>query len=228
MKKILTVLTALTVLVSATFGEEIKIATFKGMAQFVPAVTKILTDAGYDVKSTVYDEQGELIASLAKTDCDIAFFLAQPIITGVKGAQFISARLMSTDFVAVTLDPAVSVKSMADLKKYKVCVVKDQPGQNAAVRGCTDIVYAASEMEQFKKLKAGEAQVAISVRDLVVPMTKANGINNAIVCEPPVMKNPTFLAVSAKAAGKKAALDAIFQTALNDGTWNKELGKLKK
>lgn len=228
MKKILTVLTALAVLVSATFGEEIKIATFKGMAQFVPAVTKILTDAGYDVKPTVYNEQGELIAALAKTDTDIAFFLAQPIITGTKGAQFISARLMSTDFVAVTLDPSVSVKSTADLKKYKVCVMKDQPGQNAAVRGCTDIVYAASEMEQFKKLKAGEAQVVVSVRDLVVPMTRANGINNAIVCEPPVMKNPTFLALSAKAAGKKAELDKLFQTALNDGTWGKELGKLKK
>lgn len=33
------------------------------MAQFVPAVTKVLTDAGYDVKSTVFDEQGELTFS---------------------------------------------------------------------------------------------------------------------------------------------------------------------
>lgn len=228
MKKIMSVFAAMLILTSAVFAEELTVASFKGNAQYMPAVTKVLKSAGYDVKPVVYEEQGQMIASLAKNESDIVFFLAQPIITGVKGAQFVSARLMNTDFVAVATDPSVSVKNVADLKKYKVGVVKDQPGQNAAVRGCTDVVYAASEFEQFKLLKEGQVQVIVSVRDLVGPMCGANQMKNQIVFEPPVMKNPTFIAVSAKAADKKAELDTLFQTALNDGSWAKELAEIKK
>lgn len=228
MKKIMSIVAAMMVLAGCLFAEELTVATFKGNAMYTPAVVKVLKSAGYDVKTVVYDEQPEMIQCLAKNEADVVFFLAQPIITGIKGAQFISARVMNTDFVAVTLDPSVTVKNAADLKKYKVGIVKDQPGQNAAVRGCTDVVYVASEFEQFKLLKNGDVQVVVSVRDLVMPMCNANQIKNQIVFEPPVMKNPTFIAVSAKAAGKKAELDALFQKALNDGSWAKELAALKK
>lgn len=227
MKKIMSVLGALFVFAASIFAEPLTIASFKGNAQFVPAVVTILEGAGYEVKPVVFDEQGQLIAALTKNEVDVAFFLAQPIITQAKG-QFISARLMNTDFCAVTTDPSIVVKTTADLKKYKVCVMKGQPGQNAAVRGVPDIVEVPTELDQFKALKAGDAQVVISVRDLIVPMSRAAGLTDYTVCEPPVMKNPTFLAVSAKAADKKAELDTLFQTALTDGSWGKELAKLKK
>ena len=47
------------------------------MAQFIPAVTKVLTDAGYDVKSTVFDEQGEL--TFSKVILVKGFFLINDI-----------------------------------------------------------------------------------------------------------------------------------------------------
>lgn len=228
MKKIMSILAAMLVLTSVVAAEELKVATFEGNQQFMPAVTAILKDAGYEVKPVVFKEQGEMIGALAKSEADIVFFLAQPLITGVKGAQFISARLMSTDFCAVTVDPAVVIKNAADLKKYKIGIVKDNAGHVAATRGVPNVVEAADTVEQFKMLKNGDVQAVISVRDLIVPMTMASGLKNPIVCEPPVMKNPTFLALSPKAAAKKAELDAVFTKALNDGVWGKELGKLKR
>lgn len=227
MKKIMSILGAMLVFAAVVVAEPLTVASFKGNSQFMPAVTAILEGAGYEVKPVIYDEQGQLIAALTKNEVDVAFFLAQPIITQAK-AQFISARLMNTDFCAVTTDPSIVIKSTADLKKYKVCVMKGQPGQNAAVRGCLDVVEVASEIEQFKTLKEGGAQVVVSVRDLIVPMSRAAGLANPIVCEPPVMKNPTFLAVSGKSSDKKAELDTLFQKALSDGSWGKELAKLKK
>lgn len=228
MKKLLSIVAAVFMLSAVVCAEELTVATFKGNAQFMPAVTSILKGAGYDVVTKIYDEQPEIIAALAKNEVDLTFFLAQPVITGVKGAQFIPARLMNTDFVAVTTDPSVVVKTPADLKKYKVGIVKDQPGHAAATRGVPNIVEAPNEVAQFKMLAAGDVQVVVSVRDLVMPMSQASGLKGAIICEPPVMKNPTFIAVSAKAAGKKADLDALFQKALTDGTWGKELGKIKR
>lgn len=227
MKKIMSILGAMLVLSVAVFAKPLTVASFKGNAQFMPAVVSILQNAGYEVKSIVYDEQPQLIAALTKSEVDVAFFLAQPIIAQAKG-QFVSARLMNTDFCAVTTDPSIVIKSSADLKKYKVCVMKGQPGQNAAVRGVPNILEVPNELAQFKALKAGEAQVVISVRDLIVPMSRQAGLTNPIVCEPPVMKNPTFLALSSSAADKKAELDALFQKALADGTWGKELAKIKK
>lgn len=228
MKKLMSALASLVLLAGMAFAEDLTITTFKGNAQFVPAVTAILTKAGYTVKPVVVDEQSELIAAVAKNETDLGFFLAQPLITGIKDASFVSARVMSTDFCAVTKDPSVVVKNSADLKKYKVGIVKGNAGHAAATRGVSNVVEAANEVEQFKLLQDGKVDVVVSVRDLVVPMSRASGLTGATVCEPPVMKNPTFIAVSAKAAGKKAALDEIFNAALKDGSWGQELGKLKK
>lgn len=228
MKKILSFVAALFLLAGAAFAEELTIATFKGNSQFAPAVTSILKSAGYDVKVKVYDDQPDIIPVLAKGEADLVFFLAQPVIAQAKGATFITARLMNTDFVAVTTDPSVQIKSSADLKKYKVGIVKDQPGHVAATRGVTNIVEAPNEVAEFKLLQSGAVQVIISVRDLVVPMSQASGLKGAIVSEPPVMKTPTYIALSAKASSKKAALDKLFQDALNDGTWGKELAKISK
>lgn len=228
MKKLISTLASLVLLAGIAFAEDITVTTFKGNAQFMPAVTAILTKAGYNVKPVVVDEQGELIASVAKNETDLGFFLAQPLITQIKGATFVPARLMSTDFCAVTKDASVVIKNSADLKKYKVGIVKGNAGHAAATRGVTNVVEAASEVEQFKLLKDGKVDVVVSVRDLIVPMSRASGLTDAIVCEPPIMKNPTFIALSAKAADKKNALDELFNAAMKDGSWGKELGKLKK
>lgn len=228
MKKLISVFASLVLLAGMAFAEDITVTTFKGNAQFMPAVTAVLSKAGYTVKPVVVEEQGELIASIAKNETDIGFFLAQPLITQIKGAAFVPARLMSTDFCAVTKDASVVVKNSADLKKYKVGIIKGNQGHQAATRGCTNIVEAENEVAQFKLLKDGKVDVVVSVRDLIVPMCRASGLADPIVCEPPVMKNPTFLAVSAKAAAKKDALNEIFSAAMKDGSWGQELGKLKK
>ncbi|MCQ2575939.1 MAG: transporter substrate-binding domain-containing protein [Treponema sp.] len=228
MKKVMSIFAAMLLLAGVVVAEDITIATFKGNAQFVPAVTAILSKEGYTVKTTVYEEQGDMIAALAKSETDLCFFLAQPLIAQVKGASFVTARLMNTDFCAVTTNPSVSIKSSADLRKYKTGIVKGHPGHTAAARGVPTIVEAADDISEFKLLANGDVDVIIAVRDLIVPLSRAAGIANPTVCEPPVMKNPTYIGISPKAASKKAALDDIFQKALSDGSWGKELGKLKK
>lgn len=203
------------------YAEEMTIGTFKGMDVCCPAVSKVLNDAGLKTTVTVFNTQDELIRALAMQKIDGAFFLAQPVIAHVNGAVMIPVRLMNTDFYAVTVDKSVVVHNPGDLRKYTVGIVKGHPGHVAMTRGMK-VVEAENEMEQFKQLAQGRFQVALSVSDLIRPMTGAAGISEYYVQEPPLMRTPTFFALSASGSKMKDRVEATFKNAVESGQWEKE------
>ncbi len=218
----------LCVLLSAFLGaQQLNLGTIKGMHMYNDLVAKVIKEAGFDTKITVYDQQPQLMEAYAKGQIDGAFFLAQPLIQQVKGAFMISARLSSSDFCAVTTDSTIKITNPGDLKKYTVGIVKGHPGHTAITRGLT-VVEAANEAEQFKMLAEGKFQVAISVVDLIVPMAKASGIASYVTHMPPLLRTPTFLSLSSAHTAKKDAIEAAFKKWIDNGQWEAETAKLKK
>lgn len=190
-------------------------------------VTTVIKEAGFDTKITVYDQQPQLIEAFAKGEIDGAFFLAQPLIQQIKGAFMISARLANSDFCAVTTDPNIKIANPGDLRKYTVGIVKGHPAHTSITRGMK-VIEAANEAEQFKMLADGKFQAAVSVVDLIVSMTKAAGITTYATQMPPLLRTPTFIALSASQKSKKDAMEVAFKKWIDNGKWEAETAKLKQ
>lgn len=217
----------LVVCTAALWCQQLHFGTIKGMHMYNTLVTKVIKEAGFETNITVYDQQPQLMEAFAKGEVDGAFFLAQPLIQQVKGAFMISARLANSDFCAVTIDPDIKIANPGDLRKYSVGIVKGHPGHTAVTRGMK-VIEAANEVEQFKMLAEGKFQAAVSVIDLIVPMTKAAGITTYATQMPPLLRTPTFIALSASQTAKKDALEAAFKKWIDNGKWEAETAKLKQ
>lgn len=226
MKRSFTALMLL-VLSAVLWAQQLHLGTIKGMHMYNALVTTVIKEAGFDTKITVYDQQPQLMEAFAKGEVDGAFFLAQPLIQQIKGAFMISARLANSDFCAVTTDPNIKIANPGDLRKYTVGIVKGHPAHTAITRGMK-VVEAANEAEQFKMLAEGKFQAAVSVIDLIVPMTKAAGITTYVAQMPPLLRTPTFIALSASQTSKKDALEAAFKKWIDNGQWEAETVKLKQ
>ncbi len=209
---------------TAIGAQPLSIGTLRGMDAYAPVIVKMLKEAGFDVKITEFPGQPELLRALGQGGVDGAYFLAQPIIAQVKGAVMVPVRLAFTDFCAVATDPGVKVAGPPDLRKYTVGVIKGHTGHAAVTRGLP-VVEAANEAEQFKMLAAGRFQVAISVRELIPVMTRIAGIKTYYVQSPPLLRTPTFLALSASRAGIKDKVEAVFKRWVEGGQWDKETAK---
>ncbi len=220
---------AVVLLVLSTFlwAQQIRLGTIKGMHMYNALVTTVIKEAGFDTTITVYEQQPMLMEAFSKGEIDGAFFIAQPLIQQVKGAFMISARLANSDFCAVTIDPDIKIANPGDLRKYSVGIVKGHPGHTAVTRGMK-VIEAANEVEQFKMLAEGKFQAAVSVIDLIVPMTKAAGITTYVTQMPPLLRTPTFIALSASQTSKKDALEAAFKKWIDNGKWEAETTKLKQ
>ncbi len=225
MKRIAAIFIGLLAL-STAGAQELKIGTIEGMANYGPSVVKVFREAGFDAKITAYPVQGDLVRELAKGGIDGAFFLAQPVIAQAKGAVAVQVRIAESNFYAVTTDPGVKVGNPGDLRKYKVGIVGGHPGHQALTRGSSPIV-AANDAEQFKMLADGRVQVIIAVEDLIPIMCKAVGIKTYYLQKPPLLRTPTFLALSSAKAGLKPKVEAAFKAWLDDGRWKAEQAKVE-
>jgi hypothetical protein len=225
MQRIVTVLIGLLAL-STVGAQELKIGTIEGMANYGPSIAKVLKEAGFDAKVSVYPAQGDLVRELAVGGIDGAFFLAQPVIAQAKGAVAVPVRIGESNFYAVATDPSVKVGNPGDLRKYKVGIVRGHPAHQALTRGSSPIA-AANDADQFKLLADGGVQVAVAVEDLIPVMCKAAGIKTYYLQKPPLLRTPTFLALSSAKAGLEPKVEAAFKAWLDDGRWKAEVAKVE-
>jgi len=218
----------LSAMLAASIGaQQLTLGTMKGGDAYGPAIISALKEAGFDAKIKTFDQQPDLLQALAKGSVDAAFFLAQPVIEQIKGAVMIPVRLAFTDICAVTTDPEIKVAGPGDLRKYTVGVVKGHVGHAAVTRGMP-VIEAASEMEELKMLAAGKFQVAVSVSDLVPIMSRPAGLKNYYIQTPPLLRTPTFLALSASRAALKDKILDVLKKKVESGQWEKETAKLAK
>ena len=208
-------------------AEEMKIGTIQPTAVFGPLFVKVLKDAGIDATIVAYNAQPELYAALAKNEIDGAFFIAQPIIARIPGAVMVSARISQTDFYGVSLDPSIKANNPGELRKYSVGIVKDNEAHVAITRGIKAI-ETQNDRELFAGLGAGNYQMIISVDKLVPIMSRATGIGQCYMGDRPLLRTPTFLALSASNADKKDKLEGVFGQWLRTGKWGSEMGKLAR
>ncbi len=216
------ILASLAALLAAGLGAQaLKIATMEQTAFYGPAVLKAMKEAGFDGK-IVTMTQPEIIKALSEGAVDGAFFLADPLIAEAKGATRVSVRLMQTDFIAVTLDPAIKIANPGDLRKYKVGIAKGQSAHAAITRGMKT-AQAETDIEEFKLLAEGKVQAIIAVDKAVPALAAASGLKSYTIQQPPLIRSPTFLALSKAQADKKAALEAVLKKWVDDGRWEKEM-----
>ncbi len=225
MRRIVAVLIGLLAL-STVGAQELKLGTIEGMANYGPSVVKVLKEAGFDAKVSVFPAQGDLVRELAKGGIDGAFFLAQPVIAQAKGAVVVPVRIAESNFYAVTTDASVKVGNPGDLRKYKVGIVGGHPAHQALTRGSSPIA-AANDEEQFKMLADGRVQVVVAVEDLIPFMCKTVGIKSYSLQKPPLLRTPTFLALSSAKAGLEPKAEAAFKAWLDDGRWKAEVAKVE-
>jgi ABC-type nitrate/sulfonate/bicarbonate transport system substrate-binding protein len=224
MKRIVTISFCL-ILASILGAQGLKIGTIEGTSNFGPLVVEAFKEAGFDAAITAFREQGLLIQALAKGELDGAFFLAQPVINEVKSAVMVPVRLSVTNFNAVATDPSVKIGGPGDLRKYKVAIVKGHTGHQAVTRGMKT-VEAENDIEEFKLLASGSVQAVIAVNEIIPIMCRATGIKDFIIQNPPLMKTPTFLALSRTQSGIKPKIEAVLKDWIESGKWEKEVAKL--
>lgn len=226
MKRIAT-LAAIVTLGAAVGAQQLVLGTIKGMDASGSALIGALKEAGVEARIKTFDKQPDLLEALGKGAVDAAFFLAQPVIEQVKGAVMIPVRLAYTDICAVTTDPEIKIASPGDLRKYTVGVVKGHVGHAAVTREMA-VIEAASEMEQLKMLAAGRFQVAVSVSDLVQAMSKPAGLKTYYIQHPPLVRTPTFLALSSSRAALKDRIQEVLKKKVESGQWERETAKPSK
>ena len=139
----------------------------------------------------------------------------------------IPVRLAFTDICAVTTDPSVKVSGPGDLRKYSGGVVKGHVGHAAVTRGMK-VVEAANEIEELKMLAAGKIQVAVSISELVPAMSRPAGLKKYYIQNPPLLRTPTFLALSASRAGLKDRIQEALKAKVESGQWERDTAKLAK
>ncbi len=216
------ILASMAVLLAAGLGAQaLKIATMEQTAFYGPAVLKVLKEAGFDAQ-IVTMTQAETIRALGEGTVDGAFFLADPLIAEAKGAERVSVRLMQTDFIALTVDPAIKIANPGDLRKYKVGIVKAQSAHAALTRGMKP-EQAETDLEEFKLLAEGKVQAIIAVDKAVPALAAASGIKSYVIQRPALIRSPTFLALSKAQAGKKGAIEAVLKKWVDEGRWEKEM-----
>ncbi len=226
MKRITVFLVAI-LLGASISAQQLTLGTMKGMDAYGPALIGALSEAGLDARIKAFDQQPGLLQALGSGSVDAAFFLAQPIIDQVKGAVMVPVRLGYTDICAVTTSAAITITSPADLRKYTVGVVKGHVG-HAAVTGGMQVIEAANEMEELKMLAAGRFQVAISISELVPILSKPAGLKTYVIQTPPLLRTPTFLALSAARAGLKDKIQGVLDKKVQSGQWETETAKLRQ
>ena len=165
--------------------------------------------------------QEELIKAAATGSVD-GVFLAQPVIAQIKGSVMIPARLMNSDFCAISTDSSVTVSNPGDLRKYTVGVVKGHPGHAAVTRGMK-VFETQDDMDQFKQLAEGKYQVAIVVQEMVPSMARASGLKTYYIQQPPLMRTPTFFMLGSGKAAHRKPVEAAFKKAMDSGAWEREI-----
>lgn len=221
MKRIFFVLFAL-IIVFGLHAEKLTIGTIGGMMRYGPAVVKILGSNGYETIVRPYNTQEDLIKAMVTGNVDAAFFLAQPIVTQIKGSVMIPVRLMYSDFCAVCTDSSITISNPGDLRKYSVGIVKGHPGHMAVTRGMK-VIEADNDVDQFKQLSRGNFQVAIAVQELIPPMARVAALKNYYVQQPPLMRTPTFFVLGSGKAAHKKQIESAFRKALESGDWEREI-----
>ncbi len=214
-------------LAASLSAQQLTLGSMKGEEAYGPALIGAFKEAGFDAKIKAFDQQPDLVQALAKGSVDAAFFLAQPIIEQAKGSVMIPVRLAFADICAVTTDPGIKISGPGDLRKYTVGVVKGHVGHAAVTRGMA-VVEAANEMEELKMLAAGRFQVAISISDLVPIMSRPAGLTKYYIQTPPLLRTPTFLALSASRASLKDKILEILKKRVESGQWERETAKPAK
>jgi ABC-type nitrate/sulfonate/bicarbonate transport system substrate-binding protein len=206
----------------AVYAEQLTVGTIGGMMRYSPAVVKVLGGAGYEITVRPFDTQEELIKAAATGSVDGAFFLAQPVIAQIKGSVMIPARLMNSDFCAISTDSSVTVSNPGDLRKYTVGVVKGHPGHAAVTRGMK-VFETQDDMDQFKQLAEGKYQVAIVVQEMVPSMARASGLKTYYIQQPPLMRTPTFFMLGSGKASHRKPVEDAFKKAMDSGAWEREI-----
>jgi hypothetical protein len=212
--------------IAAAGAQELKIGTIEGMANFSPLIAKVLKESGYNVKVVTFPQQGALLQELAKGSVDGAFFLAEPVIAQVKAIR-VPVRIGETDFCAVAVDSSIKISTPGDLRKYSVGIVKGNAGHEAITRGMT-VTAVDSDVEQFKGLAVKRYQVVISIPQMIPVMCKVAGIKEYYIQKPPVLKTPTFFALSASQFANEPKVEAAFKKWVESGQWEKEAEALNK
>lgn len=203
-------------------AERLTIGTIRGMMRYSPAIVQTLSNAGYEAVVQPFDTQEALMKAVETGAVDGAFFLAQPVVSHIKGAVLIPVRLMYTDFHAISTDPSVTVSNLGDLKKYTVGIVKGHPGHIAVTRGIK-VIETESDAEQFKQLSQGRYQVAIAVKELIPLMAKVAALKKYYIQQPPLMRTPTFFILGRTKADHKKKIEEAFKKALESGEWDRQI-----
>jgi len=212
------------VAVAALGAQELKLGTMEGTLRYAPAVAKALKEAGFSMKAKGYPTQVALLKALGKGDIDGAFFIPQPVIQTVPGAVMVPVKLGESRFDAVTTDPKIKIESVADLKGYKVGIVRDHSGHLAVTRGIP-VTAAPDDYEQFRLLVTGRVQVIIVLEEIIPILAKPAELRNYFTSNP-LLRTPNFLALSAANAGAAEKIEPVLARWIDTKQWDQEMASI--
>jgi hypothetical protein len=222
-KRILMILIAAAAL-NAMGAEELRLGTMEGTMRYAPLMAEALKEAGYSVKAKGYPTQPAILQALAKGEIDGAFFIPQPVIQTVKGAVMVPVKLGESRFDAVTIDPGIKINSSADLKNYKIGIVKDHTGHMAVTRGM-DVTAAPGDFEEIKLLTKGKVQAIIMLEEIIPILAKPAGLKK-YYASIPLLRTPNFLTLSAAKGGAAAKIEPVLRKWIDTKKWDGEMAKI--
>lgn len=202
-------------------AQNLAVGTTDPIKPFIPLVEKVLKEAGFTVTATVLP-QARLFSELSGNNLGGGFFISDVVFQSNQALVKVPVPLFKNELVAVSVKPGVTVKTAADLKNYKVGIVRGNATHEAITKGLSPAV-TDSDDQQFKMLAAGRFDVAVTSRTLAPTLAKTAGIGSYTIQEPAVLTTLLYFGLSPANAGLADKLTAAFKKWVDSGAWDKEI-----
>lgn len=207
----------------AMSGQTIRIVAADSTAPFAPLVEDVIRAAGL-IPAISFMPQARLLGTLV--DFDAAFFVTDDAIMRVPGMTKVPIPLAWDEFVAITVDPGIRVAKRADLRGYRVGIVRGSMIAARATEGLDVPTRVDNPVTLLKMLGAKRFDVALLHRELLrISAVKAN-IGTYYVQEPALLNVPLYFALTESGAAFGPRVTKAFQGAVDDGSWARALGRI--
>ena len=202
-------------------AQDFHVAAADEMKSFEPTITKVLKDAGVHPVFDYYPLPRALMM-LRDGKCNGIYPVSETAIAEVPGARAVPVPLIQFDVVALSVEAGIAVRSVEDLKKYSVGVVRGNRTHHALTRE-TNTQEARDYVNLIDMLSSHRVQVVLVPSALIPKLAKRAGMTDYTVHQPPLAYVPQYFAVQADAADKIPTLADAFRKAVKSGQWQHDI-----
>jgi len=205
-------------LAAAGYSQEFRVSYYPGEAVAVPLVRTALVRAGLDPKF-LEQPAARSLALVSAGEVQAEFFRTEAAIAPMAALIKVPVPLITTNYVAVTLDSGPAIRSLHDLEGQRVGFPLGYSILTQSFQGLAQALAVPNEVSTLKMLRAGRLDVAVMPDTLLAHFAKEAGLSAYRAASPPLLVEPSFLVVHQSQGSLVPRLQEVLQKMVDSGEW---------